>query len=190
MSSYKAARRTNRLFVIDVYTAAVLDELKEFASLPHAGSSFKNIRVFYPESLSKRMMKERQQAILKKYRDREITIEEISARPGRIVMMTRASMLKDLKQIASSEGGVFVYSIWEGYLKEKSMKPMLEWIRHRNLVFKIVHTSGHASIGTLRKVVDALKPQRIIPMHTFYPEQYAVLGRKVNVIDDGDSLAL
>ena len=193
VSSYKAARRTNRLFVIDVYTAAILDELKEFASLPHAGSSFENIRVFYPEYLSRRMMKEGQEAILASHRDHEITVAEISANPGKIVMMIRASMLKDLNKIDSSDGGVFVYSVWEGYLKEKSMKPMQDWIQQRNLLFKIVHTSGHASIGTLRKVVDALKPKRIIPMHTFYPEQYAVLRGKENEIKeikDGDSLVL
>ena len=190
VSFYKAACRTNRLFVIDVYTATILDELKEFAALPHAGARFKNVKVFYPEWLCQRMIREGHEEILAKYRNREIKIEEIGDKADRIVMMTRASMLKDIDQIAKIDGGAFIYSMWSGYLQEKSMETMLEWIRKSNLAFHSVHTSGHASISTLKKVVDALKPQRIIPIHTFYPEQYAALGANVEAVADGDFLKL
>lgn len=190
VSFYKAACRTNRLFVIDVYTAIILDELKEFAALPHPGGSFKNVKVFYPEWLCRRMIREGHGAVLARYRDREIKIEEISDKADRIVMMTRASMLKDIDQIAKLDGGALIYSMWGGYLQEKSMEPMLEWIRQRNLAFHSVHTSGHASISTLKKVVHTLKPQRIIPIHTFYPDQYDALGADVEAVADGDFLTL
>ena len=97
-------------------------------------------------------------------------------------------MLKDIDQIAKIDGGAFIYSMWSGYLQEKSMETMLEWIRKSNLAFHSVHTSGHASINTLKKVVHELKPQRIIPIHTFFPEQYASLGADVEAVSDGDFL--
>ena len=190
VSFYKAACKTNRLFVIDIYTATILDELKEFADLPHAGDMFKNIKVFYPEWLCRRMIREGYAAVLNRYRDCEIKTEEISYKADGIVMMTRTSMLKDVDQIVKTDGGAFIYSMWGGYLQEKSMEPMMEWMRHRNLAFYSVHTSGHASISTLKKVVHILEPQRIIPIHTFYPDQYDALGADVKAVADGDFLIL
>ena len=182
VSFYKAACKARRLFLIDVYTATILDELKEFANLPHAGGRFENVRVFYPELLCRRMRKEGHEAILRKYRNREIKIKEISDNAHKIVMMTRSSMLNDLYQIANTGGGIFIYSLWGGYLQEKSMESMLAWIRNRNLAFYSLHTSGHATVSTLKKVVHTLRPQQIIPIHTFYPQQYAVLGAKLEIV--------
>jgi len=52
--------------------------------------------------------------------------------------------------------------------------------------FYHIHTSGHASIETLKKVVKKLKLKVIIPIHTSYPEQYKMLGNNVHQIADDE----
>ncbi len=50
--------------------------------------------------------------------------------------------------------------------------------------FYAIHTSGHANIETLKKVVEKLKPESIIPIHTFYPDKYKILSNNVHQIED------
>jgi len=62
-----------------------------------------------------------------------------------------------------------------GFIKKKKMK------------FCQVHTSGHAEIDTLKKVVKKLKPGRIVPIHNFHPDKYGSLfSRKIEQLSDGE----
>ncbi|HOH74661.1 MAG TPA: MBL fold metallo-hydrolase RNA specificity domain-containing protein, partial [Paludibacteraceae bacterium] len=35
-----------------------------------------------------------------------------------------------------------------------------------------IHTSGHADTETLKKMVEAIKPKNIVPIHTFSGSEY------------------
>jgi len=103
------------------------------------------------------------------------------------MMMVRPSMLKDLKSIKNIEGSTFIYSLWEGYLQDDSMQKMMRFIKKKNMKFYQVHTSGHAEIDTLKKVVKKLKPGKILPIHTFHPDKYGGLfNRKIVQVSDGE----
>ena len=103
------------------------------------------------------------------------------------MMMVRPSMLKDLRSIKNIEGATFIYSLWEGYLQDDSLQKMMRFIKKKNMKFCQIHTSGHAEIDTLKKVVKKLKPGRIIPIHTFYPDKYSGLfSRKIVQLSDGE----
>ena len=53
--------------------------------------------------------------------------------------------------------------------------------------FYQIHTSGHAEIDTLKKVVKKLKPGKIIPIHTFHPDKYdGLFNRKIEQVSDGE----
>jgi len=103
------------------------------------------------------------------------------------MMMVRPSMLKDLRAIKNIEEATFIYSLWEGYLPDDAMQKMMRFIKKKNMKFYQVHTSGHAGIATLKKVVKKLKPGRIIPIHTFHPDKYSGLfNRKIEQVSDGE----
>jgi len=122
-----------------------------------------------------------------RYKGYKITREEISNRSGEIMMMVRPSMLKDLELIKNMEEATFIYSLWEGYLEEDSLQKMMRFIKKKKMNFYQVHTSGHAEIDTLKKVVKKLKPGRIIPIHTFHPDKYSGLfRRKIVQVSDGE----
>jgi len=122
-----------------------------------------------------------------KYKSYKITKQEISDKSGEIMMMVRPSMLKDLRSIENIEGATFIYSLWEGYLPDDAMQKMIRFIKKKKMKFYQVHTSGHAEIDTLKKVVKKLKPGRIIPIHTFHPDKYSGLfNRKIEQVSDGE----
>ena len=122
-----------------------------------------------------------------RYKGYKITRKEISDRSGKIMMMVRPSMLVDLELIKNIEEAVFIYSLWEGYLQDDSLQKMMEFIEKKNMKFYQIHTSGHAEIDTLKKVVKKLKPVKIIPIHTFHPDKYGGLfSRKIEQVLDGE----
>ena len=103
------------------------------------------------------------------------------------MMMVRPSMLKDLESIKNIEEATFIYSLWEGYLPDYAMQKMMRFIKKKKMNFYQVHTSGHAEIATLKKVVKKIKPGRIVPIHTFHPDKYGSLfNQKIEQVSDGE----
>lgn len=190
VSFYKASARTKRLFVVDVYTANVLGALKDLARIPHPSPRFDNLKVFFPYHLCRKLTEEGKAHALKKFRQYRISKDEISEQASRIVMMVRPSMLFDLRRIANVEGATIIYSMWEGYLRDRPMERLLEFAMEKKMSFLKIHTSGHASIETLKKVVSILKPKSVIPIHTFYPNKYKDLFSHVREAEDGVDIAI
>jgi len=187
VSFYRASLRTKKIFAIDFYTANILGCLRDHGKIPYPSKDYSNIRVFFPYWLCKRIREQGREELMYKYKNYKITREEISDRSGEIMMMVRSSMLKDLDLLKNIEGATFIYSLWEGYLQDESMKKMMQFIKRKKMNFYQVHTSGHAEINTLKKVVKKLKPKQIVPIHTFHPDKYGGLfNRKIVRVSDGE----
>ena len=68
---------------------------------------------------------------------------------------------------------------------------MMEWIHHFYLDLKQYHASGHAPRSDLKRIVDEIQPQLVIPIHTEHPEMYREIvdvpillptrGRKISI---------
>ena len=65
-------------------------------------------------------------------------------------------------------------------------------MNQKGIELEIVHTSGHAPERDLKRLVEALKPKCIIPIHTFYPQDYQSLfpQTKVHPLNDGEEFTL
>ena len=158
-----------------------------FYRIPYPSENYSNIRVFFPYWLCRRITQQGREELMYRYKSYKITRKEISDRSGEIMMMVRPSMLKDLESIKNIEGATFIYSLWEGYLPDDAMQKMMRFIKKKKMKFYQVHTSGHAEIATLKKVVNKLKPGKIIPIHTFHPDKYSGLfNRKIEQVSDGE----
>lgn len=185
VSFFKAALKTKRLFVIDIYTAHILNTLKDHAKLPYASDGFSNIRVFYPYRLCSRLTEMGHQDILYTYKRFKITKDEISKHHPNIVMLIRPTMIEDLSRLGDIDCSTIIYSMWEGYLKEHSMDRFLQFAKKHRMKMIAIHTSGHADIETLKAFVNNMKPKKIIPIHTFKPEYYPSLFHNVISALDG-----
>jgi len=186
-SIYRACKRTGKIFVVDVYVAKVLKELSKYAGIPYPSENFENLKVMFPFFTSRRLKNEGNEKILYEFKKFKITKEEISNQSGNIVMIVRPSMLKDLERINKIEGGNLIYSMWEGYLQKSGTKKIVDYLTNRKFTLHKIHTSGHADTKTLKKMVEAIKPKNIVPIHTFEGDKYKdIFNETVVELKDGE----
>ncbi|MCF7859939.1 MAG: MBL fold metallo-hydrolase [Candidatus Cloacimonetes bacterium] len=187
VSIFIAAQKANKLFVIDVYIAKILTELSKFAKLPYPSNSFSNIRVMYPYYSCKKLKDDGNEKVFYQFKKYRITKEDISKQSDKIVMLVRPSMKKDLEHIEGLQNGNLIYSMWEGYLQRKYTNEFIDFLKNLNFSIYNIHSSGHADIEALQKMVNAIRPKNIIPIHTFESDSYQNIFRS-NIIqcNDGD----
>ncbi|MDU2065032.1 MAG: MBL fold metallo-hydrolase [Sporomusaceae bacterium] len=184
---YRAAKRSNRLFVMDIFTANIVAELGEKIPNP---LDFSNIKVFYPYFLTKRMFKDDGTVIwMKRFSRYRISREELGTRQD-YSMLVRDSMLSDLQHINNIVGAGLIYSLWGGYMQTERVRRFMQYCRDQQVDVIHLHTSGHADVNTLRKIVQACTPKNIIPIHTEYPERFNDEFDNVRIVGDGKPFIL
>ncbi|HBA47219.1 MAG TPA: hypothetical protein DCZ91_05365 [Lachnospiraceae bacterium] len=84
-----------------------------------------------------------------------------------------------------------IYSKWAGYLKGKHANPKInEFIGNHRM--EILHTSGHAYVDTIEKLIRLTNPKTIIPMHTECADDFGAIPAfapyrdRVKVVKDGE----
>ncbi len=183
---YRAAKKSNRVLVVDLYTACVLRVASNYASIPYPSKKYNNLKVFYPRSLTKFIIDRGHSDLAYQFKNYKITLKQIVADQQKIVMIVRPSMLSSLEKLDLHDGVLFIYSMWQGNQGEKGMARLIEFARSKQMAISSIHTSGHAAPETLKQLIDALKPGVVIPIHTFFPERYRELGQVVKMLDDGE----
>lgn len=190
VSFYKAARRAGREFLLDFYTAHVLSELaslKGGEKLPIPGhSELEGVQVWYPYRLTNRMMRSGHESIPNRFARWKRTKEEIAARQNETMLFVRPGMEGDLERMGDLSGSVLLYSLWEGYREQERTKAFLDKVQSLGVTVRSLHTSGHATLPALQRMVDSLQPKAIVPIHTEYPGDYERFGVRVCPAEDGE----
>jgi len=193
VSIYRACKKSDKTLVIDFYIANILKELASLGSkLPYPSPSYPEIKVCFPSRLSSMITKEGKENLLYRFKKYKITKEEISTQHDNIVMLVRPSMLKDITYLENLDGGVFIYSMWQGYKKEKAYKKLMDYLLKRGMSEIDIHTSGHADREGLKAMVEVLKPKTIVPIHTFEGDAYESIfeNTKVLRLQDNETISI
>ncbi|MFH2145392.1 MAG: MBL fold metallo-hydrolase [Candidatus Omnitrophota bacterium] len=181
VSAYRAAIRTGSIFVIDVYTAYILDKLKVVSKgIPQF--DWKNIRVKYYRSHANVIADNVSKEILYRYKISKIDMPEINEKKDKILMLVRDNSLFPIivDRIDNTSGSKFIYSMWEGYLTDR----FKDYCDEQGIAIEQVHTSGHAELEDLKKFANALNPKKLIPIHTFDKEKYPEYFNNVQILED------
>ena len=64
----------------------------------------------------------------------------------------------------------FLFSMWAGYLQKN--ESFAGFYKAHNLEPELIHTSGHAYLEDLKRMVDILKPKTLIPVHTLHSDSF------------------
>lgn len=190
ISLYKACLKSGKIFVVDVYTANVLNVLSEFAKLPTPLKGYEQIKVLFPNRITTGLFKRGLGELANKFAKSKITKDEISKNPSDFVVIVRPSMKNDLDKITTDKGNL-IYSMWEGYKEQSSTKDFLDWLTSRNFAIIDIHTSGHADIETLKEFADSINPKTIIPIHTFNKQDYkTIFTQPIIEINDNQTIEI
>lgn len=180
---YKAARDANRLFVMDPYGAHVARIYG--ARIPNPWN-FKNIKVFYPQHLTDRMHKAGHGDLMRELRASSIKSKALKNRSD-YCLMIRDSMLYDLKvRLEPGKTAGVIHSMWKGYLETDRMKRLTRFVEETGMTFQVIHTSGHADAETMKELVGAARPTRLLPVHTQAPELFKTFFPNVQKVEDGE----
>ncbi|MCK9554397.1 MBL fold metallo-hydrolase [bacterium] len=187
VSAYRACLKTNTTFVVDIYTAFVLDKLRKSSKhIPQF--DWKNIRIKFIKYHADCLVNAGYRDLLYVYNKQKIDIFEINRNKNKILMLSRDNSIFPLivKNIDGIQGAKIIYSMWEGCLTDE----FKQYCAQKELTIEQVHTSGHATLEDLQTFANALNPHTLIPIHTFKAQKYPHLFENVKILKDGEVLDL
>ena len=183
VSFYRAALRLGKTFVVDLYTANVLHELRALGNkIPYP--SYDKLKVFFPYRLTQKVFNEIGAEYAKRFSAYHISKEQVAMQQNDIVMWARPSMKSDLAR-CNLTGGTFIYSMWQGYRSSAYQQSFESWLIGQGFYYVYLHTSGHATVSDIRRLIDGANPDKIIPIHTMQPDAFLSYSDKVEVKSDG-----
>ena len=167
---YRAAKRSNRIFLEDLYQAEMA--VAAGPSIPQPGQ-FHDVRVFLPSSVS--VGSTRYQRFCG-YKSAKISRANISV--GSVICI-RPSMQKWLEKLGQRlplTDSVLFYSLWSGYREKPEMDEFLARCREMGIKEVTLHSSGHATPEEIRQLLDRVHPKKIIAIHTLCPDWFEKEG--------------
>ena len=181
VSVHNACKRANKTFVIDPYTAYILETFRG-SNLPNYKSE--NIKVYcVPNSQSEKIFENPKN---KKFGHNKIAFDDIMANPDKYVIKDNFKVAESITARMSLDEINLVYSYWEGYLEDENYR----WHSYIDQL-KQVHTSGHIAKSDLIGLVNDLRPKNIIPIHTLASDKFKeYFGDKVIELDKTSTLEI
>lgn len=193
VSAYRACKKAKKIFVIDLYTAWILEKLKIVSdSIPNM--EWKDVKVIkkfggsYYGNMSKN--KEYFKGYISEVFNNIVDIEEIKANPQDYFLKVSPWHINKVLNECELKTSNIIYSQWKGYLKEEfSSVDTAELFNNleANSNWVYAHTSGHADLPALQKFATAISPKKLIPIHTQYKEKFAEFFENVEVLSDDES---
>ena len=148
VSAFKAAIKSKRIFVIDIYTAYIFEQMQK--SIPKI--TWKNVKVV---KYNDKYLKKSKSFKLKVFRN-FVKKEELLKNPQKYFLKIPVNKIHHY----IDKYPILIYSMWSGYIENN------EVLKKYEKKFRKIHASGHVYIEDLEKLINTLKPKRIIPIHT------------------------
>ena len=180
---YRACKRTGKTLVIDAYTAFVLEVYSQLSnSIPQF--NWENIMVnFARSSINDKLAEDN---TLYRYKNKKIRIEKIVSNPEKYVIKGNGSINKQIFDAMDHDKLEIVFSMWKGYLDRPN-----QFDEYKDIKLTPLHTSGHAYIEDLQKLVDTMQPKNLIPIHTEYKDKFKELfNANIIELNDGQEINL
>jgi ribonuclease J len=169
VSIFRACKKTGKTLIIDLYTAIVLEATGNKRIPP---SNWPIISIYNPQRQRVQIKNNQWFDLIKRHSKNRIFIDDLKQISTKAVLLFRPLHIRDLEKAELLNSAIYVYSQWEGYWEKDSFSYVREWLSKHNIPKVSIHTSGHASINHLKQFAEALKPSRLVPIHTFMPERY------------------
>ena len=179
---FRAAKRTQRTLVIDLYSAAILAATRH-PSIPQ--SDWSGIALYVPEVQRRQIKRNGWFDLLKNHSARRIFPEDLGAIAAKAIVLYRPLLMSDLENSWCLAGARMIYSQWRGYLEMGSYATTERWLKQHGIDIEYLHTSGHASPIDLKRFAQALAPRALVPIHSFAPDSYSALFANVVAHADG-----
>ncbi len=191
------AKKTGRELVITTKDAYFLNALKKVAGIDLIDENVEIYKNF------KSTQQKWEEEILNLYNEHIISPFEIRNNQENYILCFSFYDMPHLLDV-NPNSGVYIYSSSEAFGEEQefSFLRLWNWLKHfgfeingfkvdengKPIFEKTLHTSGHISKEDLRKVIEKIDPDYIIPVHTENPYLFKwAFGENVLLLKNGES---
>ena len=187
ITTYEAARRAGRELIVDLYTAAILDATGD-DGIPKLGSPGLKVMVTWDQRGKIIDAGEYDRVKAPQVKANRVFPDRAGFDPTRYTMVFRSSMIRQLVKADCLKGAACIWSLWSGYLDEPRGQRLKGWLSGAGIPLEQHHASGHASVEDLARVMSAVSPRVVVPVHTFGRDRFArhFPDQQVELHDDGE----
>lgn len=171
---FKACQSRRKILVVDLYQYHMLCKLKrQGVTLPPFHDETVLRILFTRSHMNKlRAIDCRLPGL---YRHRQIRLDEICERRNDVVLRVSQYKCEEIAEKMAQRGidligSDYIFSMWSGYLKRQAN--FLHFIARHRLNLRKLHTSGHANLADMKRLVNALKPKYLVPIHTLSGDSF------------------
>lgn len=173
---FRACIRCGKTLAIDPYTANVLAAVAQLNPKIPTATTAEQMKVYFPHRLTKRLTEQNHKHYILSLNPKQnkVSYDDFSGSPEKYVMLVRPTVLTYLHRIKAPHIRL-VKSIWDGYWDEPNIERFRDWVEEHCESVKDIHSSGHADTQSLQRIVEHIRPQTIIPIHTDSPSSFGKL---------------
>lgn len=186
---FRAARRSARPLVVDLYGADVLERIASETGLPRPGDPrFPELQVVVT-GVGKRLYDRQGRAEWANAQARQAYATSRRRLAGqRAIVMTRDSMLGEFARggLGFTDRDAYVFSNWKGYLDEHSTSTGWAHACAAGARTLHLHTSGHASPADIARFAAAMEPRAVVPVHGLSWDAPGIDLPPVRRLEDGE----
>ena len=172
---YAAAIDAERKLVVSVRTAHLLTQIAPMfpeGTVPVAGKS-PGLAVYQRKKLRTFKWEE-------PYLAEALDAAALRSQGPRYLLALDLMHFAELIDLRPPRGSPFVHSMSEPFSEDDVDDQVLHnWLEHFGLAFHQMHASGHASGPELDRIVRAVAPRAVFPVHTEHPEAFESMGHRV-----------
>jgi len=195
VSGYRACKKAKKIFVVDIYTAWILEKIKLVSnSVPNI--SWDDVKVIrnsggkYYQKIkeNENYFDDFKYTLFKK--ENVIDLKIIQKNPSNYFLKVSPWHIEKFINNLNLENANIIYSQWLGYLGENHSNvktvSMLNKLKE-NYDWVYAHTSGHADLDALKKFSSSLSPKNLIPIHNEYKDEFIEHFDNVSIMTDNES---
>ena len=190
---FRACIRCGKRLAIDPYTANVLAAVAQLNPKIPTATTAEQMKVYFPHRLTKRLTEQNQKHYILSLNPKQnkVSYDDFARSPEHYVMLVRPTTLTYLQRIKAPHIRL-VKSIWNGYWDEPNTERFRCWVEEHCEQVKDIHSSGHADTKSLQRIVEHVRPQTIVPIHTDAPKRFCdiFVNDNVKCLDNNEVLYL
>ena len=180
---FRACLRCGKTLVIDPYTANVLAAVAELNPKIPTVTTAEQMKVYFPPRLTTLLTERNQERYIYSLNPKQnkVSYADFARSPEKYVMLVRPTVLTYLQRIKAARIRL-IKSIWGGYWDESNTERFRSWVEEHCEQVKDIHSSGHADTKSLQRIVEHIRPQTIIPIHTDSPSSFGKIFSESHIL--------
>jgi ribonuclease J len=181
---HEIAKENDRKFVIPLKLAHLLNKLKSDRVLKIPDVMKDDTILFYKRRKKTGQFVESDYFTWERpLLEKAVNYDYVHENESKLILNLDLSCFTELIDVRPAKGGHFIHSMSEPFSEEDvAVDVMGRWLQHFDLMFHQIHASGHCPAKDLSKIINEIKPKKLVPIHTEYPQVFKELFKSTDVM--------